>query len=132
MGALGGTIAMTESRHKDHSIGRLRRGFARASRRIRVPWGWRLHLLVIVVELLLAAALIRLLRSGHIVVFQVPVEKGSVWWIQFPWFAPAAAFAAVITLVTFLFTRAQNQEQFERQQAAEQERFDRKQMDELF
>jgi hypothetical protein len=87
---------------------------------------------VIVVELLLAAALIRLLRSGQIVVFQVPVEKGSVWWIQFPWFAPAAAFAAVITLVTFLFTRAQNQEQFERQQAAEQERFDRKQMDELF
>jgi hypothetical protein len=123
---------MTEIRHKDHSIERLRRSFARATQRIRVPWGWRPHLLAIVVELLLAAVLVRLLRSGHIVVLQVPVEKGSVWWVQFPWFAPAAVFTGVIALVTFAFTRAQNQEHFERQQAAELERFDRQELDDLF
>jgi hypothetical protein len=123
---------MTEIRRKDHRAGRLRRGFALASQPIRVPRGWRVHLLLILVELLLAAALIRLLWFGRIVVLQVPVEKGSSWLVQFPWFAAAAVFSGVIALVTFLFTRAQNQEQFERQQAAEQERFDRQELDELF
>jgi hypothetical protein len=87
---------------------------------------------VIGVEILLAAALIYWLGSGRIVLLRVPVEKGSLWWVQFPWFAPAAVLTGVIALVTFLFTRAQTQEHFERQQAAEQERFERQELDSLF
>jgi pentapeptide repeat protein len=93
---------------------------------------WRVHLLLIAGELILAAAVVRWIRSGHLVVFRIEVEKGTLWWTQFPWYALAAAFAGAIALVTFLCTRAQNQQQFERQQAAEQERFDRQQLDSLF
>jgi hypothetical protein len=93
---------------------------------------WRVHLLLIAGEVILAAAVIRWIRSGHTVVFRIEVEKGSLWWTQFPWYAAAAAFAGAIALITFLSTRAQNQQHFERQQAAEQERFDRQELDSLF
>jgi hypothetical protein len=119
---------MTEIPPKDPSTTRLRRRLARAFQR-SLPWGWRLHLLLIGVELLLAAVLVRLLWSGRL---RIPVEKGSSLWTQFPWFPVAAIFSAMIGLVTFLFTRAQNQQQFEHQQAAEQERFDRRELDDLF
>src|SRR5437764_1302648 len=105
---------MAESLQKDRWIGSWRWGFARASQPNRVPQGWRAHLGVIGVELLLAAALVHWLRSGRIVLLQVPVEKGSLWWVQFPWFAPAAVLTGIIALVTFVSTRAQTQEHFER------------------
>jgi hypothetical protein len=123
---------MTRIQPEDTDGRRFRHELARSRLRIAAPSGWGFNLLLLAVEVLLAACVIRWIGSGHLLVLRITAERGSLWWTQFPWYAAAAAFAGAIALVTFLFTRAQNQQQFERQQAAEQERFDRQELCALF
>jgi hypothetical protein len=72
---------------------------------------WGLCGLFVTAELALVATLC---RSGFFV--PILVEKGSLWWTQFPW----SAAAGLIALATFLLNRAQQQQHFDRKELAEQ------------
>jgi len=97
----------------------------------RSSWLWPLVTLLVlgIVEITVAAVLVQMMADGRVI---YSFEKGSSPWTQVPWQPIVTAATAVGALITFVFNQAQKQRHFDRQQGAEQSRFELQALDNQF